>query len=65
MRRSKQLAALYFRLEQIERTIAALERLARLRDRRHARLTGLPPGRVRDTLTRLPILVKKAGRDTR
>jgi hypothetical protein len=41
---------LYFELEQITCTIAALERIARMRERRHNRARALPPGLLRDTL---------------
>jgi hypothetical protein len=45
-----QLSDLYFRLEQINRTIAALEHFERVRVRRQARVQVLPPGLVRDAL---------------
>jgi hypothetical protein len=50
VRRSERLADLYFRLEQINRTIAALEHFAILRERRQARLRRMPPSLMRDAL---------------
>jgi hypothetical protein len=50
LRRSERLADLYFRLEQINRTIAALEHFAALRERRHTRVRHMPPGLMRDAL---------------
>jgi hypothetical protein len=49
---SETLADLYFRLEQVNRTIKALERFAHLRAQRQARLQHMPAGLVRDVLTR-------------
>jgi len=58
MRRSEQLAELYFQLEQINRTIAALEHFMKLRARRHGRVRMMSPGLVRDALTPRTRLVK-------
>jgi hypothetical protein len=58
MRRTEQLAELYFQLEQINRTIAALEHFMRLRARRHARVRTMTPGLMRDALTPGTRLVK-------
>jgi hypothetical protein len=52
--KSDLLADLHFRLEQIKRTIAALEHFAQLRARRNARLRMLPPGLMRDALLGIP-----------
>jgi hypothetical protein len=46
-----QLSELYYQLEQINRTIAALEHFEVLKARRQLRLRTLPAGLVRDALT--------------
>jgi hypothetical protein len=56
--RSEQLAELYFELEQIDRTIAALEHFLHLRARRHERVRVMAPGLMRDALTPRTRLVK-------
>jgi hypothetical protein len=64
MSTADRLAELYYRLEQINRTIAALERIEQLRMRRQKRMRRLPPGPVRDVLTRKrrAVSASRAGR---